>query len=249
MKINRRLFKPSFTMIELIIVIIIIGILAASLNFQFFNSNLQLAADKIANDLRYTESLAFKDDKYQPFPNHICDSSDEGKKECNRSKYWFKQWWQFRIAKTRSGDYWYEIFSDSPTASTSSNFDKRGGPSSEFAKSPLNNRYMTGNNGASTDEDLNLSKYNIALITYKIGDMEKTISSSSSLRILFDNYGNVFLDEGEKGDSGDINPLDYQKRPLLKKTLEIKLCQDSACNKCIGVFITPGAYVYEGKCK
>ena len=254
--------KKSFTLIELLIVVIIIGILAYSLSFKF-NNSLQVAADKIIKDIRYTQSLALKEDKYQPFPEN--NSSIEQ----NRSKYWFKQWWQIRFTQNKNDkNYWYEIFSDQPI-DNKYNFDKVGNypPKNNYwdigyAKNPLTNKYMVGKCDNSSHRsypncneyspELNLSKYNIKLIQFDVGNGLKTISSNNSLRFVFDNLGNIFLDEGKKGDSGDINPLDKENRKLLVTTVKIRLCLDNPCiinkNRCININITPTGEVYKSLC-
>jgi len=266
-KLNKEV-SSSFTLLELVVVIILIGILAFSIPIFLPNNNLQLAVDNLVKNIYFTQSLALKDDKYQPFPNHKCDGSDEGKVECNRSKYWFKQWWQIRISKNKNAptDLWYEVFSDVPFYN-SYNFDRVGNypPKSEvweigYAKNPLNGKYLTGKcdtDGKGNyppcdkiDKHLNLTaSYGIKEIIFN----GTKISSSNSGRILFDNFGNVFLNEGLKGDGGDINPLDSNNRELLVKTLTIKLCLDSPCiedkNRCAQINITPTGFVYTSDCR
>ncbi|EDM23101.1 prepilin-type N-terminal cleavage/methylation domain-containing protein [Caminibacter mediatlanticus] len=238
--------KKSFTLIELIIVLIIIGILAFSLSFKF-NNSLQVAADKLIKDLRYTQSLALKEDKYQPFPENNTSI------EQNRSKYWFKQWWQLKFKLSINGGnyyYSYSIFSDSPTNSTSTNFNKIGGPTSEYALNSLTNKYAATSSSLTYSKEYNLSKYNIKLIIKPNGS--PYTSYNPSLRFVFDNLGNIFLDEGDAGDAGDINPLDKDKRPLLTKTAKIKLCLDNPCiqnkDRCVQINISPSGEIYKSTC-
>jgi hypothetical protein len=213
---------------------------------------------------RQTQSLALKDDKYQPFP------IDDSVTELNRSKYWFKQWWQIRFSNTTDNDgikhYWYEIFSDIPyyTASGSFNFDKIGNlPMNKWYESiavdPLNKKLLIGrctpDNGdktenqtkypycSKTDKHLDLTKsYNIVKIDFE----NFYIKSNNSPRLIFDNYGNIFLNEGEKGDGGDINSLDRNERITLTKVAKIKLY--SITNRCIQINITPSGEVFKSKC-
>ena len=261
-KLNKKDFSPSFTLLELVIVIILIGILAYSIPILIPNNNLQLATDTLIRNIYFTQSLALKDDKYQPFP--LEDNTTEN----NRSKYWFKQWWQVRFTKNRNDpkDLWYEIFSDVPY-NNSYNFDKVGNypPKSNiweigYAKNPLNGKYLTGkcdtdNKGnyppcEKIDKHLNLTKaYGIKTVIFN----GSTISSSNSKRLIFDNFGNVFLREGDKGDAGDINPLDFDKRELLTKEISIKLCLDNPCNKipsrCREINITATGFIYQTECE
>ena len=252
--------RPSFTILELVIVLIIIAILASTISIYIPNNNLRLAADDLAKNIKFAQSLALKDDKYQPFPN------DNSEQELNRSKYWFKQWWQIRFAQNRNDpkDLWYEVFSDVPI-NNSYNFDRVGNyPPKEniwnvgYAKNPLTNKYLTGkcddvNHNYppcnEIDHTLNLTqKYGIKEILFN----GSKISSSNSKRLIFDNYGNVFLNEGQKGDGGDINPLDKDNRDILTKNINIKLCLDSPCkiqkDRCLQINISPTGYIYISQC-
>jgi len=254
--------KSSFTLLELIIVIILIAILAFSINISIPNNNLQLAADNLAKNIRFAQSLALKDDKYQPFPE------ENNNVENNRSKYWFKQWWQIRFSQNRNDpkDLWYEIFSDVPF-NNSYNFDRIGNypPRTNiwkigYAKNPLNNKYLVGkcddSNGNyppcnEIDKHLNLTQtYGIKTVIFD----GSNISSSNSKRLLFDNFGNVFLSEGIRGDGGDINPLDKDNRKLLTHSIHIKLCLDEDCSnlskeRCIQVNVTPTGFTYISSCQ
>ena len=56
--------KKAFTMLELIMVIVIIGILAAVIIPRTGSNNTAEAAVKLISDIRYTQHLAMIDDKY-----------------------------------------------------------------------------------------------------------------------------------------------------------------------------------------
>ena len=252
----------SFSLLELIIVIILIGILSFSINIFIPDNRLQMAADNLVKNIHFTQSLALKNDKYQPFPNHVCDDTDEGKIECNRSKYWFKQWWQVRFTGNKNdNNLWYEVFSDQPY-SDAQNFDRKGTtPSSlrdiSIAKNPFNNKYLIGKCGSGfpscdeIDKTLSLTeKYGIKTVMFD----GKKVSWNQPKRLIFDNYGNVFLSEGKIGDGNDINPLDKDNRELLTKKISIKLCLDENCEnlskeRCIQVNVTPTGFVYISSCK
>ena len=87
--------KKSFSLIELIIIIIIVGVLYSSITFSLANTNLNQAADQIISHINYTRHLALKDNKMQYYP------INNTKTEMNRSKYWFKQWWQIRFTRNK----------------------------------------------------------------------------------------------------------------------------------------------------
>ena len=234
----------SFTLIELLVVIIIIGIIVSTLSFNFSPNQLELAADQIIKDIRFAQSLALKDDKYQPFPENNTSIEE------NRSKYWFKQWWQIRFFANQKKDYFYEIFSDSPN--NKNLFDQVGNPVSEFALDSLTKKYKTGNYTSKTDEDLNLSKYGIKMILLN----NKKVTSHLSQRLLFDNYGNIYLSEGISGDGGDLNPLDKNDRKLLTQAIKIRLCNklnlSNNClidkKHCIAIEISPTGSLEKSSC-
>jgi len=229
--------KKSFTLLEIIFVLIIIGILSTSMNFSFSDTSLLRAGDQIVSHLNYTRHLAIKENKMQYYP--INNSATE----MNRSKYWFKQWWQIRFSQKTSDpkDYWYEIFTDVPY-DNGKNFDKYGNTPTPkwditYAKNP-SDKYLIGNCDVSnypdcidSDTKLNLSK------TYGIKKM--LFINIPNKRLLFDNYGNVYLDEGEQGDANDTNPYDNNEREPLLNTAKIVLCKDDNCEINTTICISP----------
>jgi len=233
-------------MIELLVVIIIIGIIVAALTFNFTPNKLQIAADMLMKNIKFTQSLALKDDKYQPFPN-----SNTAMEE-NRSKYWFKQWWHLKITNTGNTIYYY-IFSDSPSNSSSSNFDEGYSHLSELAINPMSKKYYIGAIVSDYSPELNLSAYGVKKVEftgYSSSPMPNNMGNR--IDILFDSEGNVFLNEGIAGDSNtnpDINPL-KNVRHLLTKTVKIRLCKDTTCtnSNCIAIAISPSGDVEQTQC-
>ena len=231
--------KKSFSLIELVIVIIVVGILYSSINFSLANSSLNQAADQIISHINYTRHLAIKDNKMQYYPINA------SKTEMNRSKYWFKQWWQIRFWVSDNNCV-YEIFTDLPYNTKSNNFDKSGNtPTNDkyrnlsYAKNPVTQQYLTGlsydddnNYPRNYDPKLNLTKsYSINKIVINGKDVNK------SKRFIFDAYGNCYT-YYKDGDAGDINPYDISHNYLLKTT-KITLCQDEDCEKNISICLSP----------
>ena len=82
--------KKAFTMLELVMIIVVIGILAAVMLPRLSNKPLHQATMRLLSDLRYTQHLALIDDKL--------DTTDTS---------WFKKRWQIHF----DGDK-YSIVSD-----------------------------------------------------------------------------------------------------------------------------------------
>lgn len=59
-------YKKAFTMIELIMIIVVVGILATAIIPRVDRNTLLEATDQVASHVRYTQHLAMLDDKYDP---------------------------------------------------------------------------------------------------------------------------------------------------------------------------------------
>ena len=128
--------RHAFTMVELVLAIVVLGILAALAIPRLERDLRQEAADNILSAIRYTQHLALTDDKTDPF-----DSA------------WQKKLWkiQFTVSTDPDGTF-YTISSDS---------NKNGSVSKEeSAIDPANGKYFynTGgwSSGIATDESPNL---------------------------------------------------------------------------------------------
>ena len=154
----------AFTMIELVLAIVVLGILAALALPRMDRDIRQEAADNILAAIRYTQHLALNDDKTNPFdPN------------------WQQTLWMIRF--TGGADSYYTISSDT---------SKNGAVSKdESAIDPANGKYMYNSSGAfstiGNDESPNIflgKKYGINNISVSGG--------CATQHIAFDNIGRPF---------------------------------------------------------
>ena len=174
--------KKAFTLLELVIVIIVIGILAAAILPRVKSNPLQEAALQVVSHIRYTQHLAIVDDKYDP-----------NRKDTSGSLIWFKDRWQIVFSHSKfSANAWaYTIFAD-----TTGNKPSRGdADEAEIARNPLNSgQIMTGGYGSKPAlyygdanfkgmNQLNLGK------TYGVTSITFGNNCNTSQRIAFDHLG------------------------------------------------------------
>lgn len=164
--------KKAFTMMEIVIVIVIIGILAAVIMPRTSSNKLAEAAVQLISHIRYTQHLALVDDKFK-FSDDI----------------WYKKRWQILFSNSDNGKWSYTIFSDTLGNST-------GNPDpSEVAVNPSNNakKLSGGNSGtniihyndADASNELNIGmEYGITNVT-----LSNTCKFYTSQRIAFDHLG------------------------------------------------------------
>ena len=123
--------KSAFTMIELVLVIVVLGILATLAMPRLERDLRQEAADNILSSIRYTQHLALLDNK-QKF---------------NNAK-WQRRFWRIMFAQCSDGKYFYRIGNDDDMDSTST-FEE-----SEAAIDPSNGKVMYVANNASCDTNV-----------------------------------------------------------------------------------------------
>ena len=168
--------KKAFTLIELVLVIVVVGVLSTMVSPNFQRNGLQEAANQLVSHIRYTQHLAMMDNKF--------DSNDAN---------WFKGRWQIKFFNnTGTDNQWaYTIYSDWVGAHTG-NPDKI-----EIAKNPLDqSRYLTGGtsgaglityNDAKSTKELNIG------IKYGIKDVDFSSGCRSTVKyISFDSMGRPF---------------------------------------------------------
>ena len=161
--------KKAFTLIELVFVIIVIGIIAATVIPRTSSNGLQEAAIQVVSHIRYTQHLAMVDDKF--------DSSDS---------LWYRDRWQIQFNKTIDGeDVWaYTIYNDTSRSSNANGVN-------EIAKNPENrNQYMTGGASGFIDlDDSRRSKKMALQESFGIKDIEFNNCGSTAKRVSFDYLG------------------------------------------------------------
>jgi len=129
--------KTAFTMIELLLVVIVLGILASLAIPRMDRDRKQEAADNILSSIRYTQHLALTDNKTNPF-----DTT------------WQKTFWTIRFSTSDSNDtdaLFYTVASDTNQNNAIA--------MSETAIDPSNGKYMfnvNGNTVIDADESPNI---------------------------------------------------------------------------------------------
>ena len=202
-------------MLELVFVIVVVGILAATMAPRFSRDSLEEASDKLISHLRYTKHLAMVDEKF--------DTNDVN---------WYKERWQLRFSQTVSGvNVWaYTIFSDT------SNHDGNPNIADEIAKNPTeSNMYLSGGFSATIPiTDTRRDKTMALGETYGIEDVQFNGGCSAARRIAFDYLGRPI--------AGDISTSTkpYQSDRLLSSQCRIVLCKNSPCDdKNVTIAIEP----------
>ena len=174
--------KKAFTMIELVFVIVIIGILAATILPSTKTNPLQEAALQLVSHIRYTQHLAMVDDKYDP-----------SRKDTAGSIIWHKDRWQIAFSDSNYTDngWAYTIFSDTQGIAVS----RGDAQESEVARNPENSQQiMTG--GYSSTQALDyrhvnfkgMKKLNLGK-SYGVTSVIFGNNCNTSQRIAFDYLG------------------------------------------------------------
>ncbi|MCF6340258.1 MAG: type II secretion system GspH family protein [Sulfurimonas sp.] len=175
--------KKAFTMLELVFVIVVIGILAATIIPNTRTNPLQEAALQIVSDIQYTQHLAMVDDRYDA--NNLHSTLN--------IPIWYRERWQILFsANGGSGNVMgYTIFSD--TAG-----DSAGNPdATEIAQNPSNSsELMTGGiNSLDVTLDIDnagfvgMNKLNLERSYGVDVEFDNTCRNTGSRRIAFDHIG------------------------------------------------------------
>ena len=168
---NQRLVvKRAFSLMELVLVIVVVGIISAVMVPRINDVQIDKAAQQVLTHIRYTQHLAMMDNRFDP-----------------QDPNWFKKRWQIRFQYTGSSPrkYYYTIYRDDDVSD--------GYSQSEIAKNPINPyQILTGKETISTST----AKYTKKLDLYQTYNITSvgmtgciTGGVSSSLRLGFDYLG------------------------------------------------------------
>ena len=166
--------KKAFTMLELVVVIVVIGIIAAAALPRINDDHIAEAADQVMSHIRYTQHLAMQDSKFDP-----------------TDARWFRKRWSItftRAAFCEGGNEWrYSVYHDD--GDTTGNLNS----ANEVARDPLDpNKFMSsGWSGISKSNCAKTSsKYNLAR-KFGITNVElRGVCGDSNLQtISFDEFG------------------------------------------------------------
>lgn len=165
--------KKAFTMLELVVVIVVIGIIAVAALPRINDDHIAEAADQVMSHIRYTQHLAMQDSKV-----------GDGDK-------WYKKRWSITFTRAsfcRGTNEWrYSVYHDD--GNTTGNLNS----ANEVARDPLDpNKFMSsGWAGISDANCANVSsKYNLAT-KFGITNVElRGVCGDSNLQtISFDEFG------------------------------------------------------------
>ncbi|WP_122873591.1 prepilin-type N-terminal cleavage/methylation domain-containing protein [Campylobacter showae] len=194
--------KKAFTMLELVIVIVVIGILAAMVIPRLERDNLAEAVDQIASHIRYTQHLAMQDNKFSiDLANPANDTQ------------WYRQRWTLSFntggfCGSKNTDWTYSVYFDGVGG-----FTGNLNSSNEAARDPQNpSKIMSAgwSSGASGGGCNNAdSKYNI---TKKFGitriDLSNGCGAANTTSISFDEFGRPMKKASTTGGGGATRGYD-----------------------------------------
>ncbi|MEA3384469.1 MAG: type II secretion system protein [Campylobacterota bacterium] len=175
-------YKKSFSLIEVIFVIILISIVTSQSTFTPASNNLKHAKEKLKLYLNYTRYIAHIDNKQNLNDNE-----------------WEKKLWtlKFQNCSSSVGGLYFVVYSD--TSGGTSHFKK-----SECLKDPLTNKYLYSNWDCEASKDE--SKYILLTKEYGVKKVEVSCNTNSSLgQISFGYDGKIYSTLGN-------NPIEITQK-------------------------------------
>ena len=214
--------KKAFTLYEIIIVIVVIGILAVVIIPRLGKNRVHKAAVQLLSHIRYTQHLAMQNDKFDP-----------------KDAIWYKRRWQifFSDSSDKEGSttvhsWAYTIFAD--------DFTCTGKPDpSEIAVNPLDptkkltGGYTSGGAGIEYKDSRATKSMNLGY-TYDIEDI-KFEGCGPAKRVTFDELGRPFY-----GDSSSAtDPYSRISNQECIITLCLTECESAGNEEKISIHIKP----------
>ncbi len=166
--------KKSFSLIELIFIIVLASIIASQFIPKNNFSKLQQATDKIILYLKYTRYIAMLDNKFDI-------ENDE----------WYKAWWtlKFRRCNKDIGGLYYVVYSD--VSGGTAHYKKE-----DCLKDPISNKYLYSN-GCKEDTINDKSKYILLTKEFGITSVDVTCNITGAIgQISFAHDGKIYSQLG-----------------------------------------------------
>ena len=194
--------KKAFTMIELVIVIVVIGIIAMVTIPKYDQNRVLIAAQQIATHIRYAQHLAMIDNRTnliaKPAPR---PATPRPATDPNGDQWWRERWTIAFTQNTNGGRWGYSIYSD---------FSRNGSLNSpnEVAPDPQNpNRLLTASNIVAIPANRINNKLNIGK-TYGIKNVtfSPSCAQNGNQAISFDEKGRPFLNASTVAVGARANP-------------------------------------------
>jgi len=159
-------FRLAFSMIELVLVIVVIGILASLAIPRMDRDLRQEAIDSVVANIRLTQRMALSDHRH----------------DINQT--WQRSYWQWRLSTCDNGSYYYSVFSD----------NNRDGDIDvgEIAIDPYNRKYLHAReDGYCTSGDANNTDSDRVLLSKKFGitSIARVGGCANNAHIAFDEFG------------------------------------------------------------
>ncbi len=214
--------KRSFTFFELIIVIVVIGILAAVTIPRLGTDSLSKATTVFIDTLRFAQHLALVDDKY--IPSKELSSFSNPTKKKKDTKFWFKKWWIFYI-NDKNDHPILVVFSDKPSGSNNNEYNVYP-YHSEIAYDGATGKKKMGKAFNGTTDKKYIDK---KLDLYSSFGVQKVIIDSPCRhyidRLSFDELGRPHCLQTKSNN----NDLPYIN--IAKSKVKYTLCKDSDCEE------------------
>jgi len=168
--------RSAFTMLELIMVIVVLGILAALAMPRIQRDIRQEAADNILSAIRYTQHLALTDNV----------KGNDGGRVAKFRDMWHRSFWRIGFQKCSDDGMFYYIGSDTDREK---NIDRN-----EEALDPANGLRLNGQNTAACEQTIQRGSSPNIFITKKYGISDGNIiysggCSANAQHIAFDYLG------------------------------------------------------------